>query len=142
MTSLSWFIYFASLVNSISNVFAMAAIVLIVLFCASFIMHGIMNDNVSRNDKETLDANYKYVKSIRRPLYWLIPIFIFISIVVPSRDTLILIAASEIGQKVVFSEQMQNALSPSGELIQTWIKNETQKIQSEIIRRNAPSQSR
>jgi sensor domain CHASE-containing protein len=142
MTSLSWFIYFASLVDSISTVFGLAAIILVVLFGFTFILNFMMNDDVHHSDKETLQKNYEYVKSIRRPLYWLVPIFIFISIVVPSRDTLILIAASEIGQKVVFSEQVQNALSPSGELIQTWIKNETQKIQSEIIRRNAPSQSR
>jgi hypothetical protein len=62
----------------------------------------------------------------------------------PDRRTVLLIAASEIGERTMNSERMAmvgdkvaSVLNPSIELLNTWISRQTEEIKAEMARNNA-----
>lgn len=54
------------------------------------------------------------------------------SSLLPSRQTVLLIAASEIGERIVTSERAQSVIDPSVDLLKTWMQRETQIIQQQM----------
>ena len=50
---------------------------------------------------------------------------------VPNRQTMILVAASEVGEKVLTNDKVTNIIDPSIDLLQTWIKNELTNLKKE-----------
>jgi hypothetical protein len=51
-----------------------------------------------------------------------------VSGIMPSQRTLVMIAASELGERVAKSEQAQGIVNPGMDLIRKWIKQESEKI--------------
>lgn len=65
---------------------------------------------------------------------WLVPMSIItiIHVVLPSRETAILIASSEVGEKIVTSDKVSTVVDPGVKLLKTWIEKETNDLQSSI----------
>ena len=57
---------------------------------------------------------------------------IFLSAVVPSRTTALLIASSEIGERVLSSESVKSAIDPGADLLKTWMNQQKNEIEKKI----------
>jgi hypothetical protein len=121
MNSLSWLIYFAGVNEAILNgVIPMA--VLIIFACATGVF--------------LLWINECYVITKRTIRNFIIAggIVAVIATVVPDRQTLMLIASSEIGEKVINSDKITalgSTVDPSITLLKTWIENQTEVLKQQ-----------
>lgn len=78
---------------------------------------------------EDFDTDPK--KVMRKARNWIVPIAIIsilVIVFIPSRQTLLLIAGSEIGQRVIASEDAKSVIEPGAELLRTWIAEETRRL--------------
>lgn len=143
MNSLSWLIYIIGMVEPLKDFLLFLAIFTGLAFLVTFLACGILVSDISSFDRDGEQKKKDIIARYKGYRKKLIPVFIAVAILgilIPKKETMILIAASEIGHQVITSDSLRSALSPSGELIQTWIKNETQRLQAEIAKRNAPQQ--
>jgi hypothetical protein len=120
MNSLSWLIYFAGLVHSLIFITVIVSFVCFTIWiiarCA-FIMHH--ERMITKEDQEQLPSgNYLIVGFICAG----------IASILPSKNTVMLIAASELGQRLVTSQQVVDVVDPSIELLKTWIKKESEAM--------------
>lgn len=120
MNSLSWLIYFAGLVHSLIFITVIVSIVCFAIWTIvriSFIMHH--ERMITEEDQERLPSGN-----------FLIVGFICAGIAsfLPSKNTVMLIAASELGQRLVTNQQVVDVVDPSIELLKTWIKKETEAL--------------
>lgn len=121
MNSLSWLIYFAGVNEAILNgVIPMA--VLIIFACGAGVF--------------LLWINECYVITKRTIRNFIIAggIVAVIATVVPDRQTLMLIASSEIGEKVINSDKITalgSTVDPSITLLKTWIENQTEVLKQQ-----------
>ena len=125
MNSLSLLIYFAGVVQALGTFIAMILIIsLFLVFCIGFLLLIAEGDF----SKETFTGLVKTIK------YTVITVIILASIqmFLPSRQTVLLIAASEMGEKVLNNEKVGQVIDPSIDLITTWMKNETAEIQKKM----------
>ena len=143
MNSLSWLIYLAGAVGNFGILFgwiiALSAIATIVLTIAKLVMEF---DSDIRSQPETR-------ASFRRWAIFAGIVFLFsgiIECVIPDRKTVLLIAASEIGERVLNSDRMAQVenrvagiVDPSLDLLNTWIAQQTQSIRREMAQ-TAPSE--
>jgi hypothetical protein len=53
---------------------------------------------------------------------------------VPDRKTVTLIAASQIGEKIIKSPQVQSIVDPSITLLKSWMEQQTQSIEKEMLK--------
>lgn len=120
MNTLSWLIYFAGLVHSLTFIASLISIVCFFIWTIArfaFIMHH--ERMITKEDQERLpSSNYLIVGFI----------LVGIATVLPSKNTVLLIAASELGQRLVTSEQVADVVDPSLDLLKTWIKKETEAL--------------
>lgn len=130
MNSLSWLIYAAGVVQSANFVIG-GLVILIIPVLTLFKMGGAFEN-----------TEYKYVKgeytkvemgedklpfSVRQLIAaWFV--LAFIGIVTPSRSTVILIASSEYGEKILNNPKINQIVDPSIDLLKTWIEKEKEKL--------------
>jgi hypothetical protein len=108
MNTLSWLIYFAEIVDEIS--FMSATIIIVCLFYSICRLFFDDLDGISTN-KLILISVFSMV----------------IGLVTPSRQTVMMIVASEYGEKIIKSEQTQKIATPAMELLEKWILKELSK---------------
>ena len=72
-----------------------------------------------------VSARDKIKSLVRKILYGTISC-IFMAVLLPDKTTLVMISASEIGERIYKSEQMKGVIDPSIELLQEYIKREIQ----------------
>lgn len=100
MNSLSWLIYFANLLAQLNVVSA------IITACGGIIILG-------------LAIAYQSFKPLTKWIaIWFV--FLLLALVTPSEKTVMLIIASEIGERVVNSERVQGVIDPSIKILQDW----------------------
>lgn len=120
MNSLSWLIYFAGLVHSLIFITIAVSIVCFTIWTIAslaFILHH--ERMITKEDQERLPSgNYLIVGFICAG----------IASFLPSKNTVMLIAASELGQRLVTNQQVVDVVDPSIELLKTWIKKETEAL--------------
>lgn len=120
MNSLSWLIYFAGLVHSLIFITIAVSIVCFTIWTIArlaFILHH--EQMITKEDQERLPSgNYLIVGFICAG----------IASFLPSKNTVMLIAASELGQRLVTNQQVVDVVDPSIELLKTWIKKETEAL--------------
>jgi hypothetical protein len=121
MNNLSWLIYLAGVCDHAEN-----SIPVICFFDGVFIVYIIYGVSKPGQGFDIDDAK----KWWRRCAYVALAMFI-INLVVPSRTTVILIAASEIGQQIVNQKQISGIVGDSAVLLTQWIHNETDRIAHE-----------
>lgn len=96
-------------------------------------------NTVHENNKpltaEELATNRKAVPVFRR--YAILSTLIFFisgiaQAVLPDRNTVLLIAASQIGEKIVNNEKVQSVVDPSIDLLKTWMVQQTQNLKKSM----------
>jgi hypothetical protein len=137
MNGLSWLIYLAKIVGSLNGFLCFITAILCFSTVVSVFVALVFLDETSgyrRLEGDDLVRCRKIQQSARK-IATKFAIFAILSgitlAVIPDRQTVLLIAASEIGEKVVTSERVQGVIDPSVELLKTWITQQT-----EVIRRN------
>ena len=123
MNSLSWFIYLTGIAD---NVVLCCAII---LFIGVFI--GIIGAIFMAIEWDDALSDWPK-KSLIKYYFITMAVTMVVGSVVPSRKTLLLIAASEIGQTAVNSKTAQDVIDPGMDLLKTWIKRETEKLAKEV----------
>jgi hypothetical protein len=115
MNSLSWLIYLSEVTGSISGVFAGLSAFGFVVVIFGFILHMVIKEQIWPDGK-----------------YWvLIPIAaMFISAVIPSKKTVMMIAASEYGEKIIKSKAVEELADPAMDLLKTWIASENARLKA------------
>ena len=120
MNTLSWLIYFAGLVHGLITITALTALMCISIWVLArliFILHH--ERMIIKEDLEKLPSgNYLLIGFI----------CLGIAVFLPNRNTVMLIAASEIGERLVTSQQVVDVVDPSLDLLKTWIKKETEAL--------------
>jgi hypothetical protein len=139
MNSLSWLIYIANVSVSLGGFFTFLAVVcgfaavvviIIITVCVldtDYYGRSLPNDQLAKRD--IIHKGLKKTAIITATGMFLFGTF---STLMPDRETILLIAASEIGEKVVQTEQVKGVFDPSVELLKTWISQQTQSIKSQM----------
>lgn len=114
MNSLSWLLYFADVVDSFSKVFAVFGVIGVLGF-------GILC--IARAAEFGLPPLKSFYALFAGGF-----LFILISVFTPSRNTIMYIAASEYGEKIIMSKEVQDLKNPAFELVREWMKKETDRL--------------
>ena len=139
MNNLSWMIYLADASASLASflffiafVFGIAAVIATI----TVIVNVFETDEYNRRYSDDIITSKRSLKKSA----FKIAITAFICMIItgstssllPSRQTVLLIAASEIGERIVTSERAQSVIDPSIDLLKTWMQRETQIIQQQM----------
>lgn len=121
MNTLSWLIYLAGVTGSLSGfavfiavVFGLMAVVTVIVFCS------------------TLDSSADGVELFQKKCKGWFSTFMVLMIfmgtlaaLIPSRQTVLLIAASQMGEQVLNHPRVNEVVNPGIELLTTWMQKET-----------------
>lgn len=118
MNNLSWFLYFADVLPSLSSLSGVAGLV----FTAFFIVYVIFVVSSETWPCNSVEENQRVLdreKNLPSKFKWLsVPLFLFVlAVLIPSKETIYLIAGSEAGEAVVTSEEGQEILSDIREVV-------------------------
>ena len=137
MNSLSVLIYLAGVAGSINAFVVFLTVVFGVLAAASLVLflftldetdsyHRQLPEDVLTGKRETRKKAWRYM--------WLfLGIMTFTGItasVIPERQTVLLIAASEMGERVLNHPRVDQVVDPGIELLTTWMRTETEKLRA------------
>ncbi len=130
MNSLSWIIYAAGVVHSVDLVVG-SLIVLIIPALTLMKLLGAFQDTDWKFVKGELTkvemGEDKLPFSVRQLIAaWFV--LSFIGIVIPSRQTVVLIASSEYGEKILNNPKITEVVDPSIDLLKTWIEKEKKEL--------------
>lgn len=155
MNSLSWFVYLAGVVNGVSTLFLFMCVVLLIGAAIGTVVYWAeCSDTIVKFDKwefESADSSTKVdsairfllgVRTFRNACLAMGISFGLLSILVPDRQTVIMIGASEFGQRVIEAETTQRLLDPSVSYIENWLRQEIEKMRGESQPANPPRQGR
>jgi hypothetical protein len=126
MNELSWLIYLASVFNNIGIFFTIMGLLFVSAFIISCIVVAASREDKSNYNKIELKPYREEIKSLYKVLYIGL-VAIFFGCVIPSRETVLLITASEISEKVLTSEKVNGIIDPTLDLIKQRIMNELNK---------------
>lgn len=118
MNNLSWLIYLIQLLDGLHGIICGALMITIVFFigrCAIFA--------ISEGDSCAKDW----------PLWTkrcAITVFVccVLHVAVPTKQTVLLIAGSQVGEMIVKSDAVQGVVNPGMNLLKTWINEETESL--------------
>lgn len=131
MNSLSWVIYAVDVVAS-ANIIIAGLVVFVIpglIFCK---MIGLFENSV----RKYIDGEFRSVQlgpdrmpfSIKQmAAAWCV--LAFVSVIVPGKQTMILIASSEYGEKILNNPKIGEIVDPSIDLLKTWIEKEKKEIE-------------
>ena len=139
MNNLSWMIYLAGVSESLASFFAFITVIFAIVAAISAIVSVVNAVETDPYNRRYCDDTLAYKRSIKKSAFK-IAITTFVCMIIagstaallPSRQTVLLIAASEIGERVVTSERAQSVIDPSVDLLKTWMQRETQLIQQQM----------
>ncbi len=124
MNNLSWFIYLTQATDSIRDGIIMLWWMTVVVFIAWAIAGSF--SAIEDDEKTMLTAWRAAFKQAILPM----AVAVFVVAVIPSRQTMLLIAGSEMGERAINSSAVQDVVNPGVDLLKTWIKEETDKLKS------------
>lgn len=120
MNSLSWTIYFIQIINSFDTFLGWLTAFFFITALLAFFAPFAFKDEIVDHQK-FLSRYWKF--GIFSGFF-----FAFIGVMVPDRNTMLLIAASQIGERVMTSHTVQSVTDPSVDLLRTWIEDQTRTI--------------
>ena len=126
MNSLSVYIYLVQVIGNVSVYLGGFIVFSIICLCMFSLILLVASDSNCEWATFSVWATY-----LKRWLRIMAPLSIF-WIVLPTRETMILVAASEIGEKVITSEKVTTVIDPSVVLLKTWIEKQTLDLQTSI----------
>ena len=121
MNNLSITLYAIDVIGNLNTVIGMVAIFSGILLLVCFIGAGITCDRISKSEAALNDATKRVIKTT-------LPFFIIatlVSIVVPDKRTVRLIVASEFGEALYKSEDVQEVLNPAKAALKKWLNDYT-----------------
>ena len=110
MNSLSWFLYLADVIGNVQGVLVTLSVILTMATFPWLICKLIGDDSYNKKEKEIAKA-FSFVP-------WLALAAATLAAIIPSKETIYLIAGSEAGEAVVASETGQEILNDIKEVIQ------------------------
>lgn len=120
MNNLSWFIYFAGMVDTLLNFTCFFAVAGGFVYLMFMIIMGAVIPTLDESDAKAAKGARWNISMIAVPiLAFCIPASLF----VPSRQTMVLMASSELGEKAWKSETVQSVVNPDMDLVK-----ETEKL--------------
>lgn len=133
MNSLSIFIWLtqicAGVHSALTPIMCIETIAFVIISIIALLIAG------EGSSDDVAYAGTLWKKSCKWYAWTFIP-FLILYTIVPSQQTMVLIASSEIGQRVVTSQEFQDnvkgVIDPSAELLKTWIRSETAKLKDGI----------
>jgi hypothetical protein len=134
MNTLSWYIYLIGLVDSISIFFGMMMLFSTIASFVVFLSYVSSVELLDEGDQRLL-ARRKLAASRFKIVASVFAISSLICIFTPSKRTLILIGASEFGERIVKSEAVNSIVDPSFNLLKAWIEEQTKNIEQRSNRR-------
>lgn len=125
MNDLSWMIYLIEIAGNLSEIFGFLIFVGFILAAiASFIIFVIKSDDLFEDEKKKLPHIKKYVRNVIIFLCFVTAMHVF----VPSKKTMYMIAASQMGEKALNSETGNDVL----DILKQRIKIELKKTKKEL----------
>lgn len=127
MNSLSWFLYSIDLFSNISILAQVAALALVICFVAMVIAGSVM-----RSDSYDSDAAVSGEKLHKAALRKVLPTIVIVSIVaclIPTKETMYMIGASQIGEQIVALEEVQSMGGEVGSLAKETVTLLRKKVQ-------------
>lgn len=129
MNSLSWLIYAAGVVQSANFIIASLVILIIPLLLLFKLLGAFDNTDYKfvKGEMVKVEMGSNFPFSVRQLIAaWFV--LAFIGTVVPSRQTIVLIASSEYGEKILSNPKIGEIVDPSIDLLKTWIEKEKEKL--------------
>lgn len=148
MNALSWLIYLIGMITNLTSALGVILGFAIFISIAIVIIKGI-RFMIASDIGSTKDESYiSWQKTFSGYFKWafsILAISVFLTIVVPERQTMIMIAASEVSERVLETETMQNALNDvSGlskdtvDLLKEYIKTEMINLKKSVTTETKP----
>lgn len=125
MNNLSWLIYFSDIIGSVITWMAVFGVIGCIGCIAAFIWWLVIGLNPK--DKDIQDSA-TFQKTFRRLFIWLFVCGVVLSTLLPSRQAIILMAGSQLGERLMKSEEVKGVVDPGLDLVKTWIAKEAAKI--------------
>lgn len=126
MNSLSWFIYLTQTVDELRHCVVAIAIMTGIGF-GGWLFFGAMRRFLDDEDA-LLSAWRAWALKAALPI---LLVAALISVFVPSRQTMLLIAGSQLGERMVQSEEVKSVVNPGLDLLKGWMKSETERLTKE-----------
>jgi hypothetical protein len=125
MNSLSWLLYLSSVVGSLSSflVVVFALCILVSMLAGVLWVFAQVEENTE---------GIKMGAQLLRTALVVGSISATLAVLTPNRQTVLLIAASEVGARVASSDTVQGMVDPSLELLRAWIEQQTRAIRQEL----------
>ena len=153
MNSLSWLIYLAGVTDGVGGFLTfITVVIMIATVIFGIVTLALLNetDACRRSNPPEWTANRRVVRKnmlgVATKLLACGILIGLLSAIVPSRQTVLLIAASEIGERVVNSEKMARVgdrmtavIDPSIDLLNTYIKKEVASLHAQIEKSTTPA---
>lgn len=137
MNSLSWLIYLISMLDTLRGFMIAGFVFSCIMFIGSAIFRSVGADE---------GFSEEIINSAIRLRNWCLGIAVALAVsisIVPDKNTMVLIAASEIGERVINSDtaqeiagEVRSVVTPSTELLRTWIEDQTRQIRAAAPRTN------
>jgi hypothetical protein len=146
MNGLSWLIYLAGATGSLSTFFTIVCVIAGILTAVLSIVALVSLEKTNARGVEKSELVLKEQEEVHRSARkWamrfglLFFLFGVLNSILPDRRTVLLIAASEIGERTLKSDQMAavgnrlaNVVDPGLDLLNTWISKQTQDLRREM----------
>lgn len=124
MNSVSWFLYLADAMSSLSGVLVFFGVLATLMVCLGVFMSLLNTDSTSKDRQQRYaDFNANGTRFIRGFVPWMILCFV-VAAIIPAQKTMYAIAASQVGEQVVKSEAVQGVANDAAKALQIWIKKQ------------------
>lgn len=121
MNSVSWFVYIAQVGGSLGTTFVLLGVLLMIAVMTRFAFPFFYNF-VECNSPNSSD--YRAPKPISRAYMALAVGFLVIGNLMPERNTMYAIAASQVGEKIANSESVRGLADDATKALQQWIQRQ------------------
>ena len=145
MNSLSFLIYLSGVTGSMSGFLTFVMVAFGVLALISLVVWIIMHDETDGRQAQLVGEALQSCREMRQKSWGWFWRFTYLFVIVgmlasltPSRQTVLLIAASEMGEKVLNHPRVQTVMDPGIELLTTWMAKETQDLKKQMTAHTKP----
>lgn len=129
MNSLSWFIYLTQIVDNLGNAAGGVLAAVGIFGGIGLVMFSVFTFEIGN----PTDDNERYLIGLRKTLtkafVAIMVVAGLVAVFTPSRQTMLMIAGSEMGERLIKSESVNGIVNPGMDLIRKWIKQEADKIE-------------
>lgn len=134
LNGLSWLVYLIGVVDSVGFVLGLFAFISVISFLFFMVIYVLARVIDPEEWKGEVPFSQELVRGTAVKMIGLSLFIILLDVALPTRQTMILVAGSEIGERVVKSEQVKGIIDPATDLLKTWIEKETARFKKEATR--------